>query len=135
MKQLDAEDMRIDLRSEEHIHWLNDVETGRLYWSWPRGLSELRRPVFPGQLHRIQRNLYNVVALVDPGSHSGIKWVFWRPAGGCTMQHSVQLHAASPCIDEHERGIRFCIAETVLTPSDTYAIRIRAERSTNCCHA
>jgi UDP-glucose:glycoprotein glucosyltransferase len=73
MRQIDTEDMRIDLRSEEHMHWLNDIETGRIYWSWPRALGEMLKPVFPGQLHRIQRNLYNAVGLVDPGSVQSIK--------------------------------------------------------------
>lgn len=73
MRQIDTEEMRISLRSGKHLHWLNDLETGRLYWNWPRAVTEMLKPTFPGQLHRIQRNLFNVVGLIDPGSAEGIR--------------------------------------------------------------
>ncbi len=68
MKEVDAEDLRIDLRTPDAIHWLNDIETGRQYWHWPQTLNMLLQPMFPGQLHRVQRNLYSVVGLIDPAN-------------------------------------------------------------------
>ncbi|BDA49281.1 UDP-glucose:glycoprotein glucosyltransferase 1 [Coccomyxa sp. Obi] len=73
MKEVDAEDLRIDLRTPDAIHWLNDIETGRQYWHWPQTLNMLLQPMFPGQLHRVQRNLYSVVALIDPTNLEGLQ--------------------------------------------------------------
>ena len=73
MTEVDAEDMRVDLRSEDHLHWLNDLETGRQYWQWPNSVADLLRPSFPGQLSKIAKNLFNVVGLLDPGSAKGLR--------------------------------------------------------------
>ena len=73
MKEVDAEDLRIDLRTPDAIHWLNDIETGRQYWHWPQTLNMLLQPMFPGQLHRVQRNLYSAVALIDPTNLEGLR--------------------------------------------------------------
>ncbi len=73
MKEVDAEDLRIDLRSSEAIRWLNDIESGRQYWHWGQQLASLLQPMFPGQLHRVQRNLYSAVGLIDPGSAQGLQ--------------------------------------------------------------
>jgi hypothetical protein len=73
MKEVDAEDLRIDLRSDKAIRWLNDIETGRQYWHWTRNLASLLQPMFPGQLHRVQRNLYSTVGLIDPASAHGLQ--------------------------------------------------------------
>ena len=73
MTEVDADDMRVDLHSAEHLHWLNDLETGRQYWQWPSSVMDLLRPTFPGQLSKIAKNLFNVVALLDPGSGQGLR--------------------------------------------------------------
>ena len=73
MTEVDPEDMRIDLRSAEYLHWLNDLETGRQYWQWPSSVMDLLRPSFPGQLPKIAKNLFNVVALIDPGKPEGLR--------------------------------------------------------------
>lgn len=73
MREVEAEDLRIDIRSpDSSIHWLNDIETGRQYWHWSQSVNSLLQPMFPGQMHRIQRNLYNVVALIDPADPEGL---------------------------------------------------------------
>jgi len=64
---LDAAEVLIDLRSDSALHWLNNLEAGRQYWAWSTRLTDLLRPQFTGQLHQIARNLYSLVALVDPG--------------------------------------------------------------------
>ena len=60
--------MRLDITSEEHVHWLNDLETDRMYRRWSRDLMDLLRPMFPGQLPRLGRNIYNAIFIVDPAS-------------------------------------------------------------------
>ena len=71
--EVDVDDMKIDIRSDEHILWANNIETDNAYWSWQRSLTGLLRPVFPGQMHQIQRNLLNLVAIIDPGTLEGLR--------------------------------------------------------------
>lgn len=73
MEQVDVEDMRIDIQSDEHILWANNIETDTLYWNWQRPLQSMLRPMYPGQLHQIQRNLQNLVAIIDPGAVEGLR--------------------------------------------------------------
>ena len=35
MAGVDASDMRVDLAAGGHIAWANDLETRRMYWTWP----------------------------------------------------------------------------------------------------
>ena len=81
--EVDVEDMKIDISSNDHILWANNIETDNAYWSWQRSLSGLLRPVYPGQMHQIQRNLLNLVAIIDPGTLDGLRYP-------CTDWH---LHA------------------------------------------
>lgn len=73
MEGANEEDMRINIQSEEHILWANNIETDTVYWNWQRQLMTMLRPMYPGQLHQIQRNLQNLVAIVDPGTVDGLK--------------------------------------------------------------
>lgn len=50
------------------MHWLNDLEEDSMYRRWSRSLLDLLRPMFPGQLPRIGRNVYNAAFLVDPAT-------------------------------------------------------------------
>lgn len=76
MGEVDAEDMRIDIQSDEHILWANNIETDNIYWNWQRPLQTMLRPMYPGQMHQIQRNLMNLVAIIDPGALDGLRWAF-----------------------------------------------------------
>lgn len=49
-------------------------ETNTLACRWSHDLHDLLRPMFPGQLPRVGRNLFNAVALLDPGSVAGCRW-------------------------------------------------------------
>ena len=73
MADVDASDMRVDLAAGGHIAWANDLETGRMYWTWPSSVMDLLRPAYPGQLAKIQRNLLNLIGLVDPGTLPGLR--------------------------------------------------------------
>ena len=75
--------VRLDIASEVHVHWLNDLEEGRMYRRWSRDLMDLLRPMFPGQLPRIGRNLFNAVFLVDPASVAGTRCAPARHARPC----------------------------------------------------
>ena len=100
MADVDASDMRIDLASDGHITWANNLETGRMYWQWPDSVMDLLRPTYPGQLAKIQRNLFNLIALLDPGTLPGLRCALRPPArvtGGplwCfTFRHGKLSHA------------------------------------------
>ena len=73
MGDTDADEMRIDIWSDEHILWANNIEADRMYWNWQRPLMAMLRPTYPGQLHQIQRNLQNLVAIIDPGTLGGLR--------------------------------------------------------------
>ena len=73
MGDTDVDEMRIDIRSDEHILWANNLETDRMYWNWQRPLMAMLRPTYPGQLHQIQRNLQNLVVIMDPGTLDGLR--------------------------------------------------------------
>ena len=62
--------VRLDILSDQHVHWLNDLESDRMYHRWSNDLMDLLRPMFPGQLSRLARNIFNAVFLVDPASVS-----------------------------------------------------------------
>ena len=97
MGDADADEMRIDIRSDEHILWANNIEADRMYWNWQRTLMTMLRPTYPGQLHQIQRNLQNLVAIIDPGTLHGLRQGFAvteTPSMGLTML-TVPAHGQS----------------------------------------
>ena len=68
--------VRLDITSQEHVHWLNNLETDRMYVRWSHSLMDLLRPMFPGQLARVGRNIYNALFLIDPASVNGAQCVW-----------------------------------------------------------
>ena len=59
----------VDIR-DSAIHWVNDIEKGKLYKGWPDSVQELLRPTFPGMLRSIKKNFFNVVIMCDPAAAS-----------------------------------------------------------------
>ncbi|XP_071287066.1 UDP-glucose:glycoprotein glucosyltransferase 2 isoform X2 [Agelaius tricolor] len=55
----------LDIRHSSII-WINNIEQDPSYSTWPESYQELLKPSFPGFLHEIRRNLYNLVLFVDP---------------------------------------------------------------------
>ncbi|XP_068038575.1 UDP-glucose:glycoprotein glucosyltransferase 2 isoform X3 [Anomalospiza imberbis] len=55
----------LDIRHSSII-WINNIEQDHSYSTWPASYQELLKPSFPGFLHEIRRNLYNLVLFVDP---------------------------------------------------------------------
>eukprot|EP00697_Spironema_sp_BW2_P004039 gnl/Spiro4/15440_TR8308_c0_g1_i1.p1 gnl/Spiro4/15440_TR8308_c0_g1~~gnl/Spiro4/15440_TR8308_c0_g1_i1.p1 ORF type:complete len:1692 (+),score=349.69 gnl/Spiro4/15440_TR8308_c0_g1_i1:48-5123(+) len=75
---------RIDARTSA-VTWLNDVEKDQAYWRWPSELSSINGPPpSPNHLLRsVRKNLYNVVAVVNPAKEGGLVSLFmlsqlWR---------------------------------------------------------
>ena len=59
----------VDIR-DSAVHWVNDVEKGKLYKGWPDSVQELLRPTFPGMLRSIRKNFFNAVIMCDPAAAS-----------------------------------------------------------------
>ncbi|XP_028929420.1 UDP-glucose:glycoprotein glucosyltransferase 2 isoform X3 [Ornithorhynchus anatinus] len=55
----------LDIRHPSII-WINDIEKDDMYKLWPTSCRELLKPIFPGSIHQIRRNFYNLVLFVDP---------------------------------------------------------------------
>jgi len=55
----------VDIR-DSAIHWINDIETDKLYKSWPDSVQEMLRPTFPGMLRSVRKNFFNLVIILDP---------------------------------------------------------------------
>ncbi|XP_078695179.1 UDP-glucose:glycoprotein glucosyltransferase 1-like [Branchiostoma floridae x Branchiostoma belcheri] len=61
----EVDNYAIDIR-DHAVHWINDLETDYQYKSWPSNLQELLRPMFPGMLRHIRKNMYHMVFFLDP---------------------------------------------------------------------
>ena len=55
----------VDIR-DSAVHWVNDIEKGKLYKGWSESVQELLRPTFPGMLRSIRKNFFNAVIMCDP---------------------------------------------------------------------
>ena len=67
----DAE-VRIDITSPLHVHFVNDLEADEAYEFWPKRLRDLLQPMFPGRMPSIGRNLFNAIVLLDPDTQQGL---------------------------------------------------------------
>ncbi|CAH1245599.1 UGGT1 [Branchiostoma lanceolatum] len=61
----EVDNYAIDIR-DHAVHWINNLETDHQYKSWPSNLQELLRPMFPGMLRHIRKNMYHMVFFLDP---------------------------------------------------------------------
>ncbi|KAI7860003.1 UDP-glucose:glycoprotein glucosyltransferase-domain-containing protein [Circinella umbellata] len=64
----DVYDVRSDL-----VLWWNNLEKDKRYKSWSKSLMDMLKPVYPGQLRAIRRNVYNVVMVEDLSNRDGLK--------------------------------------------------------------
>ncbi|ORZ00818.1 UDP-glucose:Glyco protein glucosyltransferase-domain-containing protein [Syncephalastrum racemosum] len=53
-----------DVRSEL-VEWWNDLEKDKRYKGWSSNIFEILKPVYPGQLRAIRRNIYSLVMVED----------------------------------------------------------------------
>ncbi|CDH57110.1 udp-glucose:glycoprotein glucosyltransferase [Lichtheimia corymbifera JMRC:FSU:9682] len=60
-----------DVRSELVI-WLNNLEKDKRYKSWSKNMMDMLKPVYPGQLRAIGRNIYNLVMVEDLASQDAL---------------------------------------------------------------
>jgi hypothetical protein len=72
-------EVRVELLKGDYakngVRWLNNIESDAVYASWPDRLDTLLYP--SGQPHRLRRNLYNLVVVLDPLDRSSASTVLW----------------------------------------------------------
>ncbi|KAK3256037.1 hypothetical protein CYMTET_34808, partial [Cymbomonas tetramitiformis] len=64
--------VRIDIRSEEHLTYVNNIEEDAMYNRWPEEVTQLLRPRYPGRMPTVRKNLFNAVFFVDGASEGGL---------------------------------------------------------------
>ena len=55
------------------VTFVNDLERDSRYKRWGWSVMDLLRPMFPGTLPRIAKNLFTAVAIIDPGTPEGLR--------------------------------------------------------------
>ncbi|XP_038051139.1 UDP-glucose:glycoprotein glucosyltransferase 1-like isoform X2 [Patiria miniata] len=55
----------VDIR-DNSVVYLNDIEKDDRYAHWPSGIQEFLRPMFPGMLRQIKKNVFHLIFLLDP---------------------------------------------------------------------
>ncbi|UYV70608.1 UGGT1 [Cordylochernes scorpioides] len=75
----------LDIR-DSSIQYINDLEHDREYINWPNSLRDLLRPMFPGMLRNVRKNIYNMVVIADPSQKE--VWDIFK------LVESFHLHSA-----------------------------------------
>lgn len=77
----------LDVRNESAI-FVNDLERDKAYASWPSSVRDFLRPMFPGMLRQVAKNVFTVVFFVDPATDKGLEIVEYIKL---FLDHSVPL--------------------------------------------
>ncbi|CAI2171010.1 14159_t:CDS:10 [Funneliformis geosporum] len=66
-------DVRDKSEKKNIITWLNDLEKDKRYSHWPSRIYDIFRPVYPGQMRYIRKNLFSVLFVIDLSSINNLK--------------------------------------------------------------
>jgi len=66
---------KLDIKHEDHVFWVNDIEKDDMYKQWPRSLQALLQRGWPGQLRYVRRNLWTAIYMIDPSSVAGLAFI------------------------------------------------------------
>ncbi|KAI8978045.1 UDP-glucose:glycoprotein glucosyltransferase-domain-containing protein [Pilobolus umbonatus] len=64
-----------DTRANPFVIWWNDLEKDSRYKSWPTDVYAIFQPIYPGQLHSIRKNLYNLLFIEDLATEKSLNRV------------------------------------------------------------
>ena len=59
----------VDIR-DSSVMYVNDIENDPQYTRWPTALVEILRPMFPGMLPHVRKNLFHMVIIADTAKSS-----------------------------------------------------------------
>jgi len=68
---------KIDVKNDNFVMWMNDLEKDDMYRQWPRSLDTLLQRGWPGQLRFIARNIWTAIFLVDPSDMQSLTFLSW----------------------------------------------------------
>ena len=54
----------VDIR-DSSVMYINDIENDPQYARWPQGIMEILRPMFPGMLPHVRKNLFHMVSIIS----------------------------------------------------------------------
>ncbi|KAI7903194.1 UDP-glucose:glycoprotein glucosyltransferase-domain-containing protein [Cokeromyces recurvatus] len=54
-----------DTPEDPFIIWWNDLEKDKRYRDWASDVTEYTRPIYPGQLHQVRKNVFNLLMVED----------------------------------------------------------------------
>ncbi len=55
------------------LQYLNDLEKDDRYAHWPGNIQEFLRPVFPGMLRKMRKNVFHLIFMFDPTQASSLQ--------------------------------------------------------------
>ncbi|KAL7422173.1 killer toxin resistant protein [Cryptotrichosporon argae] len=112
---VDASDRPEDGRA---IVWLNDLEKDERYAKWPAHVQGYLRPLYPGQLHNVRRNTWNVVLVLDLAQASSLDTI----AGQVhyLIQRGVPLHLGVVPMFGDDDDLSRKMAKTFLYTFETF---------------
>ncbi|XP_072034648.1 UDP-glucose:glycoprotein glucosyltransferase 1-like [Amphiura filiformis] len=58
-------DFAVDVR-DQSVMFINDLEMDSRYQHWPSSIQEMLRPVFPGMMRYMRKNIFHLVFMLDP---------------------------------------------------------------------
>ncbi|KAI9283208.1 UDP-glucose:glycoprotein glucosyltransferase-domain-containing protein [Sporodiniella umbellata] len=61
-----------DTPENPFVAWWNDLENDNRYEGWPYDIMEILKPTYPGQLHPIRKNIYNLILVEDLASQRSL---------------------------------------------------------------
>lgn len=61
-----------DIEDWKAIHWVNEIESNPKYDNWPKSIQILLKPIYPGQLHMLGKQLHTVIYPIFPSSPSSL---------------------------------------------------------------
>ncbi|KAG1175838.1 hypothetical protein G6F70_003865 [Rhizopus microsporus] len=61
-----------DTPENPFVIWWNDIEKDTRYEDWPSNIMEILKPTYPGQLHPIRKNIYNLLLVEDLASTASL---------------------------------------------------------------
>ncbi|XP_022095271.1 UDP-glucose:glycoprotein glucosyltransferase 1-like isoform X2 [Acanthaster planci] len=64
----------VDIR-DNSVLYLNDLEKDERYAHWPSGVQEFLRPMFPGMLRQIKKNVFHLIFMLDPTQPESLQFL------------------------------------------------------------
>ncbi|XP_065840475.1 UDP-glucose:glycoprotein glucosyltransferase 1-like isoform X2 [Oscarella lobularis] len=95
------ESFGVDLSGSASLRHVNDLEKDARYRAWPKSVTEILRPAFPGTLRRVARNMFNAIFCVDPSTPDGVALLNMIQL---FIEHSIPLRVGILVVSSDDRA-------------------------------